>query len=85
MHEVTKNLYCGTNAYSCHQNSCAAIYVNSFFKPAVFYQDTPEPKRARTTLGAFKLREEKKETGVGSWFAKRKSEDSGYVLVANNV
>ena len=42
-------------------------------------QGTPEPKRATTTLGAFKLREEKKETGLGSWFAKKKSEDSGYV------
>ena len=38
-------------------------------------QNTPETKT--TVLGAFKLREEKKETGVGSWFAKKKSEDSG--------
>ena len=47
-------------------------------------ENTPEPKRATTmTLGAFKLREEKKkETGIGSWFAKKKSEDSGIVTKA---
>ena len=45
----------------------------------LIFQGAQEPKRATTTLGAFKLREEKKETGLGSWFAKKKSEDSGYV------